>query len=177
MLCCCACQCILPFLHSFLFWQLFFREFFPLFFRQNIFPIEFSTFYSYAQPQIWFVNNNCTKNIFHYFFLSARGDGKNKFWNNVLGWMKFVNFMHVYEIWQLLPFLFGGRRICILFRRWNVHNFSYFGTNLFHKFKYFCHLSWSMNNLKAMTDPPCKPAQRFNNNFRRTENTIECLFN
>lgn len=82
------------FLHSFLFWQLFLG----VFFGNIFFPIEHFMFYCYAQPQKWFVNNNCTENISQYFLLNDKKiysrNSSCEIWT-----------MHVYKIWQLYSFL------------------------------------------------------------------------
>lgn len=68
---------IYAFIQSFLHFSIFDNNFFKVFSRHfirayiffgNFFFIEFIFFYCYVQPQKWFVNNNCTKNIF---FLSV----------------------------------------------------------------------------------------------------------
>jgi hypothetical protein len=50
---------------------IFFRHSLSAFFG-NIFQWIFFIYYCYAQPQLWFVNNNCTKNTFFILLLCAR---------------------------------------------------------------------------------------------------------
>lgn len=117
MLCCCACQCILPFLHSFLFWQLFFREFFPLFFFGKIFfRLNFPRFIVMHSPRydLWIII--ALKIYFTTFFSRREAMEKINFgttfwvgWNLWISCMfiKYDNYCHFYSEEGEFAFYFG----------------------------------------------------------------------